>query len=168
MISNSVQRLWHAYLHSTGEDPATTQKTFTAWHFCDNAHDADELAALVKAGHKRATASAAQAYEIEEEALPAVGDLSIITNWAGEAQCLIRTTSVEIVPFNQVSARFAHTEGEGDGSLEHWRRVHWEVFSRNLQALNKDPQPTMPVVCETFEVLYPPEEHTPPQNAEFI
>ena len=86
--------------------------------------------------------------------MPAVGDYSVIINWNGEAQCIIRTTSVEIVPFNEVTADFARTEGEGDRSLDYWRRVHWECFTRELQAIGKRPQETMPVVCETFEVVY--------------
>ena len=152
--SNSVQEMWKAYLRSLGQDPTTTDKTFTAWHFCDNEQDADELAALVKAGHKRATASAYWAYEAEQEPVPAVGDYSVITDWDGEAQCVIRTTSVEIVPFNEVTADLARTEGEGDRSLDYWHRVHWACFSRELSAIGRCPEETMPVVCETFEVVY--------------
>ena len=62
--SNSVQPMWRAYLRSLGEDPTTTDKTSATWHFCDNTRDAHELAALVKAGRKRATASAHWAYEL--------------------------------------------------------------------------------------------------------
>ena len=152
--SNSVQEMWKAYLHSLSENPTTTDKTFTAWHFCDNEQDARELAALVKAGYKRATASAYWAYEDNQDPLPTVGDYSVITNWEGEAQCIIRTTSVEIVPFLKVTADFARTEGEGDRSLDYWRRVHWASFTRELQAIGKYPEETMPVVCETFEVVY--------------
>lgn len=152
--SNSAQEMWSAYLHSLGENPAKTDKTFAAWHFCDNAQDATKLAALVKAGRKRATASVYWAYENDGEPLPAVGDYSVIVDWAGDAQCIIRTTSVEIVPFIKVSADFARTEGEGDRSLDYWRRVHWACFSRELQALGRRPEETMPVVCETFEVVY--------------
>jgi uncharacterized protein YhfF len=152
--SSSVQEMWRAYLRSIGETPTTTDKTVAAWHFCDNEQDADELAALVKAGHKRATASAYWEYEDAQEPVPAVGDYSIIINWNGEAQCVIRTTSVEIVPFNEVTAAFARTEGEGDRSLDYWRRVHWECFTRDLQAIGKCPKEAMPVVCEAFEVVY--------------
>ena len=151
--SRTVQTMWDAYLRSIGESP-TTDKTFTAWHFSDNERDANELAALVEAGGKRATASAYWAYEAEQEPLPTVGEHSVIVDWNGEARCIIRTTSVEIVPFNQVTADFARTEGEGDRSLGYWRRVHWAAFTRELQAIGKRPEETMPVVCETFEVVF--------------
>jgi uncharacterized protein YhfF len=152
--SESVRKMWGDYLHALGEDPATADKAFTAWHFCDNEQDARELAALVKAGQKRATASVYWAYEHEQEPLPAVGEYSVIVDWEGEAHCVIRTTSVAIVPFNEVTADFARIEGEGDRSLDHWRQVHWACFSRELQAMGKHPEEAMPVVCETFEVVY--------------
>ncbi|MDX9953494.1 MAG: ASCH domain-containing protein [Anaerolineae bacterium] len=152
--STSVQEMWNAYLHSLGEDPATTEKTFSAWHFCDNAPCADALADLVKAGRKRGTTSTLWEYEAAQDPLPAVGEYSVITNWEGQAQAIIRTIGVEIIPFNQVAADFARTEGEGDCSLAYWREVHWEVFTRSLAAYGRRPVETMPVVCETFEVVY--------------
>ena len=151
---DSVQSMWCAYLQTIGEEPETTEKTSTAWHFCDNEQDADELAALVRAGRKRATASAYWTYEYEEEPIPEVGEYSVITDWHGEAQCVIRTISVEVVPFNEVTADFAATEGEGDRSLRHWREVHWAFFSRELESLGRQPDETMPVICEKFIVVY--------------
>jgi uncharacterized protein YhfF len=151
---SSTQEMWQAYLHSINETPSSTEKTFTAWHFCDNENDANKLAALVKAGGKSATASAYWEYEHDQEPIPTVGDYSIIINWEGEAQCIIRTIRVEIVPFNEVTAEFARSEGEGDLSLDYWRKVHWEYFARYSQSINRQPEETMPVVCETFEVVY--------------
>src|SRR5512137_340252 len=152
--SRSAHEMWRAYLTSLGEDPPRTRNRFTAWHFCDNEADANSLAALVKAGDKRATSSLYWMYEHDQEPVPRPGDHSVITDWDGEAQCVIRTTSVEIVPFNQVTADFARTEGEGDRSLEHWRRVHWACFTRDLRAIGRGPEETMPVVCEAFEIVY--------------
>ena len=146
--------LWEDYLQSLGEDEATTEKTYTAWHFCDNEADADELAALVKAGRKRATAGSLWAYEHEGSPLPNVGDLSMILDWAGQAQCIIRTVQIDIVPFEEVTAEFACTEGEGDRSLDYWREGHWRFFSRELKAFGREPDARMPVVCERFDVVF--------------
>ena len=66
---------------------------------------------------------------------------------------LTRTTEVEVVPFNEVSAQFAAREGEGDGSLVYWRKAHWSFFSRECQRIGRLPSETMPVVCSSFEVL---------------
>lgn len=151
--SNSVQAMRESYLHSINENPAATEKTFSAWYFSDNEQDADELAQLVKTGRKRATTSALWAY-INDEPIPAAGEFSVVTNFAGEAQCIIRATKVDIVPFDQVNEEHARLEGEGERSLEHWRKVHWAIFSRELTALGKQPEATMPVICEQFEVVY--------------
>lgn len=152
--SPSVEKLWSAYLETLGETPETTGRTYAAWHFCDNPHDADELVALVKSGKKQATAGALWSYEADGDPIPEIGDHSVITDFFGEAQCIIRTSSVAVVPFNQVTAEFAACEGEGDGSLAYWRDAHWRFFSRELHAMGRQPEETMLVVCEQFEVVY--------------
>lgn len=153
-MNKKIEEMWQVYLRTVGETVGTTQKRFSAWHFCDNKADADELAMLVKSGQKRATAGALWSYEQENEPVPQVGDHSIILNWAGEPQCIIRATAVEIVPYNEVTADFAATEGEGDGSLTYWRRAHWAFFTRDLATWGLEPTETMPVICEVFEVVY--------------
>ncbi|MEM7114775.1 MAG: ASCH domain-containing protein, partial [Chloroflexota bacterium] len=67
----------------------------------------------------------------------------------------VPASGVEIVPFNEVTAVFAATEGEGDGSLAYWRRVHWAFFTRDLANWGLEPTETMPVICEVFEVVFP-------------
>jgi uncharacterized protein YhfF len=149
----SVEELWAAFL-AARPDVVGPGDTFSAWHFCDNQADADALADLAVTGRKRATAGALWSYEAEGEPLPRVGDFSVITDWSGAARCVIRTTAVEVVPFDDVTEEFAATEGEGDGSLAFWRAAHWAAFSRELEGFGRSPQPDMPVVCERFEVAY--------------
>ena len=71
-------------------------------------------------------------YELEGEPLPRAGEYSVILNSRDEAVCVIRTTKVYTVPFDQVSAEQAYREGEGDRSLAYWRRVHEDFFRREL------------------------------------
>jgi uncharacterized protein YhfF len=150
----TVRKLWQDFLEAAGDNEATTEKKYTAWHFCDNEKDADELADLVIQGIKRATASLFLAYETEREDLPKVGDYSIITDWAGRARCIIQTVRIEIVPFGKVTPEFAATEGEGDKSLKYWRGAHWAYFSREMKELGMEPSEDMMVVCEEFKVAY--------------
>lgn len=150
----AVEELWEAFVEAR-PDLAGPDTVYAAWHFCDNQTDADELVELVLAGRKRATAGALWPYELEDEPLPRPGDLSVITDWSGAARCVIRTTTVEVVPFDQVSADSAAAEGEGDLSLDFWREAHRAAFSRELAGAERSPAPDMPVVCERFEVVYP-------------
>lgn len=154
MEHESIKLMWEDYLKLIGENPNNTSKKYTAWHFCDNEQDANELAELVVSGTKKATASLFLLYQEEGEELPKVGDLSIIINWNGEAQCIIKTTSIEVVPYKDVTEEFAATEGEGDKSLEYWRRAHWSYFSREMEIIGKEPTDDMLVVCEKFEVVF--------------
>lgn len=150
---DSVKAMWSRFQQAHPE--LAEGRGYTAWHFCDNEQDANELAQLVLEGRKRATAGSLWAYEAEQEALPEPGDLSIVIDWAGEAVCIIRTLAVEVTPFDSVSAEFAATEGEGDCSLEYWRDGHQRYFTRELESLGMQFEPTMPVVCERFEVVFP-------------
>jgi len=88
-------------------------------------------------------------------ASPTSGDLSIVEQWSGEPVCVIETSSALVLPFEQVGAEFAATEGEGDGSLESWRSGHWAYFGRECARLGKTPSAGMPVVCESFKVVFP-------------
>jgi uncharacterized protein YhfF len=143
---------WQAFAATLPTDPAP--RFLEAFHFDDNQPSADELAVLVLAGRKRATAGLLWAHDAETRPLPRPGDLSIVTNFRGDALCVIETVRVDIVPFHDVSAEFAATEGEGDGSLAYWQRAHTAFFTRECQRLGRQPAPDMPVVCERFEVIY--------------
>ena len=70
---------------------------------------------------------------------------------------------VEVVPFDRVTHAHAAAEGEGDGSLEEWRRTHWEYYQRELAGTEFEPRDDMPIVCEYFTVVYPPGAPLEPQ-----
>jgi uncharacterized protein YhfF len=148
----SIRAFWSAFTSALGDDPS--ERFYEAFHFDDNAQSADELAALVLSGQKRATAGLLWAYESEGNPIPTPGALSVVTLFSGKPVCVIETQAVEIVPFMDVSADFAATEGEGDGSLEHWRRVHTAFFGRECQRLSCEFSLSAPVVCERFTVVY--------------
>jgi uncharacterized protein YhfF len=156
-MPDSCAELWAEFLGS-GSDAARSAdgQTYTAWQFGYGVEQGDRLLAYVLSGSKRATAGALWTYERGAEAVPEPGDFSIVTDGSGVARCVIRTTSVEIVPFHSVDERFARDEGEGDLSLAHWRDVHWEFFARELSAMGRAATLDMPVVCERFEVVFPP------------
>lgn len=151
MSSDSVIKLWADYQRTVSGDA----KRYDSWYFADTETDADELAELVLAGIKRATASALWAFEFDREPVPKPGDFSVVTNWRGVAACIIRTTAVEVVPYNEVTAVFAEIEGEGDKSLAYWRSVHWPYYQREMLRIGRELSPTLPVVCQHFERVYP-------------
>ena len=131
-----------------------------AWSFGDDARLADELLDLVLTGRKTATSTALAEFGANGEPLPKVGDVSIVLDSAGDPRALLRTTEVEVRPFDQVDAEHAAAEGEDDLSLASWRREH-EVYWRRVLG-DQGFSPAMDVVLERFELVYPTQGPTPP------
>ena len=113
----------------------------------------DELVRLICDGRKRATSSLVWAYESDLEPLPATGDNEIVLDYDGRPAAILSFTKVAVLPFSEVPASFAAAEGEGDLSLEYWRRVHWEFFSSECAQIGRSPANDMPVVCREFELV---------------
>jgi uncharacterized protein YhfF len=147
-----IHAFWKSFADAQKTDP--TPRFLEAFHFDDNELSADELGQLVLAGTKRASAGLVWSFESASMPLPKAGDLSVVTNWARTPLCVIETQRVDIVPYEEVSADFAATEGEGDGSLRYWRQAHSAYFGRECRRIGREPYPRMPVVCERFAVVY--------------
>lgn len=143
------QELWAAYKTvnpEAGED-------YEPWSY---GADPDTLAELTRTGIKTATASAGVWYEGGDEPMPKVGEYNVILNSRDEAVCVTHTTRVYTMPFCEVTADHAYKEGEGDRSLAYWRKVHEDFFRAELEEAGLEFSPSMPVVCEEFEMVYPP------------
>jgi len=123
---------------------------YEAWAF---GGDADKLAQLVKDGIKTATCSALVFYELENEELPQVGGYNIILDSEENAVCITRTTKVYVTTFDAVSEEHAFKEGEGNRSLEYWRKVHKKFFADELETINRQFNERIELVCEEFEVV---------------
>lgn len=148
-----MRSFWEAFQAST--ECNTSGYFYEAFCFDDNERDANVLAELVLSGVKRATASLVWSYEAKNKPPPTPGALSVVTNWQSEPLCVIETTEVSILPFSEVTERFAATEGEGDKSLRFWREAHWSYFGRECKRIGKEPSQSMQVICEEFKVVYP-------------
>lgn len=102
----------------------------------------ERLAALIIAGRKRASAWNAKGGDVTEP-----GKRWVVTA-QGRPVCVIETLTIEHRRFDAVDEAFAATEGEGDGSLEFWRAVHEDFFTRE-----GDFAPDMLLCCETFRLV---------------
>jgi uncharacterized protein YhfF len=152
-----VAAFWRAYRATLPPEQSACLPDFPdAWGFGDGPAMADELGALALAGVKTATCGLLWEYEAELEPLPEPGQLSVILDGAGRPLCLIGTTEVRVLPYQDVDAQFAYDEGEGDRSLAYWRAEHWKYFSRYLAELGRQPAMDMPLVCERFRVVFTP------------
>ena len=56
--------------------------------------------------------------------MPCVGLKTLILDGNDDPLCIVETTQVKLQPYDEVEARFAFEEGEGDRSLEYRRDAH--------------------------------------------
>ncbi len=152
MDNASARNMWGDYL-DTHLKYAFVHEPRVA-HFCDNEKDANKCLKLVLSGKKRATSHSLLGLQYRKEALPKIGDFTILTDWKGKAKCIVRTVAVRLKPFFSIRASYAKIEGEGDMSLDYWKKTHWEYYTRELEPYGRIPRESMIVVCEIFEKVY--------------
>ncbi|MEX0314751.1 MAG: ASCH domain-containing protein [Allomuricauda sp.] len=152
MENASARNLWGDFLDAHLE--FASEDAPKVIHFCDNEKDADTCANLVCKDIKRATSHSLVGLQSRKESMPKIGDFAVVTDWSGKAKCVIRTTSVKLVPYFAINAEHARLEGEGDKSLEYWQKTHWEYYTRELSEFNRIPRESMIVVFEEFEKVF--------------
>jgi uncharacterized protein YhfF len=151
-VSDAVARFWAEFLDSNPTIPRNT--AYQTWHFGDSHEMARELAGLVLAERKNATASLAAWNGLHPEMVPVVGVFSVVTDFEGVPLCVIVTTEIREIPFRDVDAEFAADEGEGDLSLEYWRRVHRDYFTREAAANGISFDEDSIICCERFKLVF--------------
>jgi uncharacterized protein YhfF len=126
---------------------------FSVWPMGENELDASILGLLVANGKKSASSSLLVEYTKGDVTLPKKDNESVIVDWSGRVICTIRTTDVKINPFSKVDDSHAAKEMLGDGSLEYWQDVYWDLFSQVCKGFGDEADEEMDVVCESFEVI---------------
>ncbi|AUI87551.1 RNA-binding protein [Vibrio azureus] len=142
------------YLSTLTARQKQRHRSFSADYFCADEYNANKCADLIMNGEKRASCSMEYWYSHENEIMPEVGHLQVVTDWHGNPVCIIELTSVERCKYKEVTAEFAAEEGEGDKTLAWWRQAHWKFFSDECQQLGITPSENMLLVLERFKVVY--------------
>ncbi|MBC2838399.1 ASCH domain-containing protein [Robiginitalea sp. SC105] len=152
MKNTSAKRLWGDYLDRHLEYAFSGEPKVRP--LGNNPEEADRNLKLICNGNKRSYSHSLLGIQHRGESLPQIGDFTILTDWEGNAKCILRTVAVRLKPFFSISSSYAKLEGEGDGSLEQWKEAHWESFARELAPFGRVPRESMIVVCEVFEKVY--------------
>jgi uncharacterized protein YhfF len=144
----TAEKLWEIFCdHNLDLDPETLY--WTQWSFSK-----DRYAAMVLAGMKTATTSLYDAYEIDGDKIPEVGDYAVILDSSDEALFIIQDTKVEIKKFCEVDAEHAFKEGEGDQSLEYWRKAHQKALSADCEEYGTEFSEDTLCVLEEFQIVF--------------
>ncbi|HVG03894.1 MAG TPA: GNAT family N-acetyltransferase [Burkholderiaceae bacterium] len=150
-----VADFWSAYCRAAKLSENTP---YQAWYFGNSRRLAHELVELVLNGPKRATAGLGFASDALPHTAAVAGGYSVVTEFDGTPRAVIRTTVLERRKFRDVDAAFAWDEGEGDRTLEDWKRGHWRYFSRECESLGRTMSEDIEVCLERFELLHPFEQ----------
>ena len=148
----AVAAYWAEFCRAASVPESTP---YQAWYFGDTAELAHELVELVLTGPKRATAGAAWAVDLEPDLGAVPHGYSVVTERDGTPRGVIRTTDLARRALNEVDARFAWDEGEGDRTLADWLDGHRRFFRRECAAAGVPFSDDMLVQLERFELLYP-------------
>jgi len=147
-----TEEMWRAFRAARPE----VDDRYDVVAFGDGPGMADELADLVVAGVKRATAGSLRSYG-PDEPLPRPGDHAVVVDGGGTPRCVWRTTQVQVKPLADVDDRFAWDEGEGDRSRDYWLAAHRRFFAREAQREGYEFDDSMQTVFERFTVVWPPD-----------
>jgi uncharacterized protein YhfF len=153
-MEEKAQICLNQYLESLSDSERNQYQSFSADYFCADEHNANLCAELIRIGQKTATCSLKYWYESDDEPMPEIGHLQVVTDWNGIPVCIVEINSVEECKYYDVSADFAYLEGEGDRSLEWWRKAHWNFFAQECVELNLEPNEDMMLVLERFHVVH--------------
>ncbi len=141
----TAQEMWMKFTEKSN----LQNEKYTAWAFGDTP---DELAELVLKGIKTATSSLYCLYDIKENKLSKVGEYNIVLNSKNEAVCIIKTTTISIIPFNKITEQQAIAEG--DGNLNNWKKIHRDFYTDCLKVYDIKFEENTELVFEEFELVY--------------
>jgi uncharacterized protein YhfF len=147
-----VKDFWQEFCQQNSD--VNIDELYQVWFFHNNQAGSVELADLVLQGKKTATASLVTVNELMPEIAPINNGFSVVTDFNGSPLCVIQTTEIRHLPFDEVDAQFAFDEGEGNQTLENWRNGHWKYFTRESQELDIEFNEKSLVACERFRLLF--------------
>ena len=125
-----ADRYWQQYLTSPTKEVERPPAYVESFSFGFTARDASEIAGLVLDGTKTATGSVLWSYEADGKTIPRVGDHWIVVDGGCTPVCIIRTTDVSIIPFDEIPDVYAREGGEADRTLATWRPMYWRYRVR--------------------------------------
>ena len=149
-----VDRYWAQFRASIPAGQTKPDRYVEAFFFGTKPHRAHEITPLVLNGTKTATGALLWAIEADGKQPARPGDFWIVTNGGDDPQCIIQTSDVRVLPFDEVGEEYAQWGGEGDRTLDSWRHMYWSYIESECNRIGRTPDPMAPLVMERFRVMY--------------
>jgi uncharacterized protein YhfF len=144
-----VEAFWQSCMGQSADAP----DFYRVRYFGSDVAIARRLLDLIASGQKTVTFTTPWVYEGNLNQTPVLGGYTVVTDFYGHPEVVLRTTGVKTVRFSEVTEAESQFEGPGARTQEEWRRIHWAFFTNALKPLGKQPSEDMPVTVEYFEVV---------------
>jgi len=152
-MTQTTKEFWDAACRALPDE--TAGRSYRTRSFGTDEAISKVILGLILAGQKTGTFAVDWEYDARQEPRPARGDLYIVIDHAGAPRALVRITATERVAFSDIGERHVQCEGPALRSIEPWRKLHWDYWSRTLRKIGREPAEDMPVLYQAFELLYP-------------
>jgi uncharacterized protein YhfF len=152
-LKDNEQKYWQSYLSRLSAADRPKDPVVTAG-YAGNPEITDELLKLYLSGLKTAGSSLLEDFVSANDPVPQVGNYWIFLNSHAQPSCILKTAKIEMNKFKDIPASIAIAEGEGDLSLDYWKRVHSELYSPLLKSWGISDINEATVITEFFEIVY--------------
>ena len=148
----TANEYWNQYLSKTGQNAEDT--VFSGELCFENAGLVGETQlALVLSGKKTAVFTPFEAFAINREPLPVVGEVYIAEDADGNPHGIVEITGVQVLEFCEITWEMAMREGE-DASFDDWKEKQREYMQEEADLCGFDFNDGSRVVFETFRLIY--------------
>ena len=148
---DEIERFWVEFQRAREPQVAG----FSATAFGHSRAVADELAALIRAGDKRAHATLERDFEADGDDLPRPGEHVVVLDGRGTPQAIVRLTHVERRYFADIDDEFAFECGESDRTLAWWLVAYRQEFAERAEAQGFQVGERAVLILEHFELVWP-------------
>lgn len=152
-LNNIQKAYWDQFIFSLSPSLRPVNPNVSA-SFAGNKEITDELLSLYLIGKKTAGSSIVEDFLSAGDELPQIGNYWIFLNSKEQPSCIFKTVNIKIHKFNEVPEEIAVAEGEGDLTLEYWRKVHGGLYNPLLKIWGLKDIHEATVITEFFELVY--------------
>jgi uncharacterized protein YhfF len=124
------------------------------WIGLDHA-STEEVLGLIASGDKTGTFTLPWIVAATGEPEPAVGDAIILIDFAGHPRQLVELTNIVEVAFGAITTEHTAVDGSPVRDLAIWKPLHTQYWNALLAPFGMAVSDEMPVLVESFRVLYP-------------
>ena len=113
----------------------------------------DYYLSLILEEKKKVMITPLYAYTEEENDMPILNSYSVIMDWEGYPRCIIKTTKVSIIPFNNITKEIVDLEGENT-TLEEWKASNEKYYKEDAIEYGYSFSSDMELCVEEFVIIH--------------